>query len=49
MGERIGRIGRMETDFFWVRVLGIRVKEKKIRLYPPDPPHPFSHRITLVS
>jgi hypothetical protein len=24
MGERIGRIGRIDTDFFWVRVLGIR-------------------------
>jgi hypothetical protein len=46
MEERIGRIGRIRTDFFWVRLLGIRQKIKKIRSYPPDPPNPFFHRIT---
>jgi hypothetical protein len=29
MGERMGRIGRIETDFFWARVLAIREKSKK--------------------
>jgi hypothetical protein len=29
MGERIGRIGRIDTDFFLVRVLEIRKKSKK--------------------
>jgi hypothetical protein len=43
MGERIGRI---RTDFFGVRALEIRQKSKKIRFNPPDPPNPFSHRIT---
>jgi hypothetical protein len=47
MGERIGRIGRIETDFFGMRVLGIRQKIKEIRSYPPDPPNPFSHCITV--
>jgi hypothetical protein len=46
MGERIRRIGRIDTDFSGVRVLGIREKSKKIRINPPDPPNPFSHRIT---
>jgi hypothetical protein len=46
MGERIGRIGRIQTDFFLVRMLGIRKKSKKIRSDLPDPPNPFSHCIT---
>jgi hypothetical protein len=44
MGERIGRIGQMETDFSLMRMLEIREKSKKeIRFHPPDPPNPFSH------
>jgi hypothetical protein len=47
MGERMGRIGRIRTDFFFGFILKIRAKKsRKIRLNPPDPPHPFSHRIT---
>jgi hypothetical protein len=50
MGERIGRTGRIDTDFFRVMCLEIREKsKKKIRANPPDPPNPFSHRITIVS
>jgi hypothetical protein len=55
MGERIGRIGRIDTDFFWMRVLCHSVgnqrflrNDKKIRVNPPDPPNPFSHRITIL-
>jgi hypothetical protein len=47
MGERIGRIGRIDTDFYGARMLGIREKSKKIRVNPPDPPNPFSHRIII--
>jgi hypothetical protein len=36
MGKRIGRIGRIETDFFGVRVLEIREKIKKIRFHSPE-------------
>jgi hypothetical protein len=46
MGERIGRIGRIDTDFLGVHVLEIREKSKKIRFNLPNPPNPFSHRIT---
>jgi hypothetical protein len=47
MGERIGRIGRIDTDFFVL--LGFRtVVPKKIRANPPDPPNPFSHRIANI-
>jgi hypothetical protein len=48
MGERIGRIRRIETDFscFFCSDFENQAK-KKIRPYPPDPPNPFSHRITL--
>jgi hypothetical protein len=49
MGERIGRIGRIDTDFFFARMLEIRKKSKKICVNPPDPPNPFSHRITKIS
>jgi hypothetical protein len=46
MGERIGRIGRIDTDFLGrVRLESVKSK-KKIRVNPPDPPHPFSHCIT---
>jgi hypothetical protein len=46
IGERIGRIGRMETDFWGVRVLEFREKSKKKSVvHPPDPPNPFSHCI----
>jgi hypothetical protein len=47
MGERMGRIGQIETDFFLIfsRIPNTRTNEK-IRSDPPDPPNPFSHRIT---
>jgi hypothetical protein len=47
MGERIGRIGRIETDFFLIfsRIPSTCTHEK-IRFNPPNPPNPFSHRIT---
>jgi hypothetical protein len=47
MGERMGRIGRIETDFFLIfsRIPSTRTT-KKIRSYPPNPPNPFSHRIS---
>jgi hypothetical protein len=46
MGERMGRIGRIETDFFDFSRISSTRTQKKIRFNPPDPPHPFSHRIT---
>jgi hypothetical protein len=47
MGERIGRIGRIETDFFLIFYgFQAHAPQKKIRWYPPNPPNPFSHRIT---
>jgi hypothetical protein len=49
MGERIGRIGRIQTDFFYFFTDSKHTHPKKIRSYPPDPPNPFSHRITTVS
>jgi hypothetical protein len=54
MGERIGRIGRIETDFschsvgIFSRIPSTRTAEK-IRLDPPDPPNPFSHCIPKSS
>jgi hypothetical protein len=45
MGERIGRIGQIYTDFFCF-CLDFEPKFKKIRANPPDPLNPFSHRIT---
>jgi hypothetical protein len=75
MGERMGRIGRIRTDFSCHSVgnllvgnlpvgnlpvgnLSFRRKRakrqnsygmtRKIRSYPPNPPHPFSHRITML-
>ena len=47
MGERMGRIGRICTDFFEF-IFKIQAKLKKIRTNPPDPPHPFSHSITIL-
>jgi hypothetical protein len=47
MGERIERIGRIDTDFFFA-MFQIWAK-KKIRINLPNPPNPFSHRITIVS
>jgi hypothetical protein len=49
MGERIGRIGQIETDFFCKFGSISKQKNKKIRLYPPDPLNPFSHCITKAS
>jgi hypothetical protein len=39
MGERMGRIGRIETDFFGVRVFGIRekIKKKSVSIRPIRP------------
>jgi hypothetical protein len=49
MGERIGRIRQIRTDFFFI-FYGFQAHvPKKIRLYLPDPPHPFFHRITKPS
>jgi hypothetical protein len=45
MGEWMGRIGRMETDFFDFELKFQAKIKKKIRFYPPNPPHPFSHCI----
>jgi hypothetical protein len=39
--------GGLKRIFSGVRVLGIREKIKKIRVNPPDPPNPFSHRIAF--
>jgi hypothetical protein len=54
MGERMGRIGRIRTDFFLSFRRNLLVAfgvsygmTKKIRSYPPDPPNPFSHRISI--
>jgi hypothetical protein len=49
MGERIGRIGQIETDFLDPNARISSKKSKKIRSDPPDPPNPFSHRITLTA
>jgi hypothetical protein len=49
MGERMGRIGQMNTDFLVLRSILIHVQKKKIRVNQPNPPNPFSHRITIVS
>jgi hypothetical protein len=35
-------------QIFGGRMFRIREKSKKIRSYPPDPPHPFFHRIPKV-
>jgi hypothetical protein len=46
MGERIRRIGRIQTDFLGcVRLKSVN-NPQKIRLDPPNPPNPFSHRIS---
>jgi hypothetical protein len=47
MGERIGRIGRIRTDFFWIQLYGFQANKKKIRSDLPNPPNPFSHRISI--
>jgi hypothetical protein len=46
MGERIGRIGRIYTDFSLEQMFKIGAKSQKIRLNLPNPPNPFSHCIT---
>jgi hypothetical protein len=45
----LGGLGGYKRIFSAVRVLGIREKIKKIRINPPDPSNPFSHRITKPS
>jgi hypothetical protein len=47
MEERIERIGRIRTDFFQPMPEFQAKNQKKIRSYPPDPPNPFFHCITL--
>jgi hypothetical protein len=42
MEERIGRIGRIDTDFLDPFQFNIQAKNKKIRI---NPPNPFFHRI----
>ncbi len=49
MGERIGRIRQIQTDFLGYECPNFKQKIKKIRSYPPDPPNPFSHCITKSS
>jgi hypothetical protein len=47
MGERIGQIGRIDTDFLGrVRLESVK-NQKKIRVNPPNPPNPFSHSISI--
>jgi hypothetical protein len=47
MGERIRRIGQIQTDFL-IKMHGFQAKKsKKIRSNPPDPPNPFSHCISI--
>jgi hypothetical protein len=47
MGERMGRIGRIGTDFFLIFCLKTVHCDEKIRANPPNPPHPFSHSIAF--
>jgi hypothetical protein len=47
MGERMGRIGQIDTDFFLLKSSDFKQKIKKIRINLPDPPHPFSHCISI--
>jgi hypothetical protein len=47
IGERIGRIGQIETDFLDPNARISSKKSKKIRSDPPDPPNPFSHCISI--
>jgi hypothetical protein len=47
MGERIGRIGRIYTDFLGTNARILSKKVKKIRFNLPNPPNPFSHCITF--
>jgi hypothetical protein len=49
MGERMERIGRIRTDFFDLPILKYKQNKKKIRSNLPNPPHPFSHRITTTT
>jgi hypothetical protein len=47
MGERIGRIWQIRTDF-GDALHGFQAKKaKKIRFNLPNPPNPFFHCITL--
>jgi hypothetical protein len=48
MGKRMGRIRRIQTDFFEL-LFKNQEKTKKIRVNLPNPPNPFSHRIAIVS
>jgi hypothetical protein len=43
-----GGLGGWITDFSLISVWYLNKKfQKKSVVYPPDPPNPFSHRITL--
>ena len=49
MGERIGRIRQIGTDFGVSNARISSKKSKKIRSYPPNPLNPFSHCIPKLS
>jgi hypothetical protein len=46
MGERMGQMGRMGTDFLFYFLKNV-FKIKKIRSHPPNLLHPFSHYIGI--
>jgi hypothetical protein len=46
MGERMERIGQIRTDVLSLRLISNK-NFKKIRSNPPNPLHPFSHRIGI--
>jgi hypothetical protein len=45
----MGRIGQINTDFFYFLLDHLIEIAKKIRVNLPNPPHPFSHSITIIS
>jgi hypothetical protein len=47
MGEQIGRIGQIETDFLNPNARILSKKIKKIGFNPPNPLNPFSHCIAF--
>jgi hypothetical protein len=47
MGERIRRIGRIDTDFLFFFTDFKQMLKIKIRINPLNPPNPFSHSITI--
>jgi hypothetical protein len=47
--NRLSGLGVWETDFFSILTWILNLNKKKIRLHPPNPLNPFSHRIGIVS